>query len=93
VARARQRERSVSTRIGPGLPAHRFAVQRRARPEHPQPVGCAGPARLLDLSQTSTSFPDALPAAAATSHVIPDARSRQPQPMKGIPHERSTSSR
>jgi len=89
VARARGRQ----TLIGPGFHAHRFARQQPSRAENLQPVECARPARLLDLSQTSTSLPQALPCAAATLHVTPGAHSRQPPPMKGIPHERPTSSR
>ena len=90
-ARARQKERPVPTLIGPGFGARRFAVQLSSRAENLQPTECAGPARFLGLLQTSTSFPDALPA--ATSHVTRGAHSRQHQPMKGIPHEQSTSSR
>jgi hypothetical protein len=93
MARARQAERSVETLIGLGFRSHRFAVQRPSRAENLLPDARAGPVRFFDPSQTSTSFPHALAAAAATSHVTPGAYSKQHQRMKGIPHEQSTSSR
>jgi hypothetical protein len=93
VARARQAERSVETLIGPGFGSHLFAVQRPSRAENLLPDERARPARFFDRSQTSTSFPHALAAAAATSRVTPGAHSKQHQRMKGIPREKSMSSR
>jgi hypothetical protein len=92
VARAHQAERSVETLIGPGFRSHRFAVQRPSRAENLLPDERAGPARFFDPSQTSTWFPHALAAGAATSHVTAGAHSKQHRRMKGIPREQSTSS-